>query len=439
MPNCYGAKKASPVTDTDFQQLDGFVAYAEKRFKLPLLAGCFDDRRQDPDIPSRAVGLSLVLGEVVKIPSFLQLQEETKLPQWQRWVGYLSPISDDTFGYATNRMNPEKLRRAGSFINRRLKRGKAFEENKTNGLLVVSLDANEQFCSDHRCCQDCLIREVSCKDAQGQEAKKTQYYHKQVYAQLSGPKLSVILDVEPMRPGEEECAAALRLLRRMRQTYGPRFFDVVVVDSWYTNGPFLKTVVEELGWPVIAVLKQERYDIYKEALALTQGQPTQVVERGEEPHQRRVEIWDVPSLRFSDTYTEPVRVVRVRERWTERTRKGKAWKVEQKEQTWIWVVAGDLGAYDGAAIRDLGHLRWKIENNAFGELTQHWHLTHCAHHQPVAILSLLWIKIIAFTLFHAFAILHGKLFRLGKITLQELRKRIYRSLLCGCSIPCFSG
>jgi hypothetical protein len=173
MPNCYGAKKASPVTDTDFQQLDGFVAYAEKRFKLPLLAGCFDDRRQDPDIPSRAVGLSLVLGEVVKIPSFLQLQEETKLPQWQRWVGYLSPISDDTFGYATNRMNPEKLCRAGSFINRRLKRGKAFEENKTNGLLVVSLDANEPFCSDHRCCQDCLIREVSCKDTQGQEVKKT--------------------------------------------------------------------------------------------------------------------------------------------------------------------------------------------------------------------------------------------------------------------------
>ena len=32
---------------------------------------------------------------------------------------------------------------------------------------------------------------------------------------LSGPQLSVILDVEPMRPGEEECATALRLLRRM--------------------------------------------------------------------------------------------------------------------------------------------------------------------------------------------------------------------------------
>jgi hypothetical protein len=427
------------MADAPFQDLDRFVAYSDKFFELRLLAGCFTDGRADPKVPARAVGLSLLLGEVARIPGLSQLGEETKLPQWQQWVGYPAPISHDTLGYASNRMKPERLRRAGVFINRKLKRGKAFEESKTRGLLVVSLDANEQFCSDHRCCQDCLTREVSCQDAAGNPAKKTQYFHKQVYAQLSGPRLSVILDFEPLRPGEEECAAALRLLRRMRQRYGPRFFDLVAVDSWYTNGPFLKTVVEELGWAVVAVLKQERYDIHKEALALTQGGPSQVVARGDGPERRRVETWDVPALRFSDTYTDPVRVVRARETWEERKRQGKAWKTLQKEQTWIWVVAGELDGYDSAAIRDFGHQRWKIENNAFGELTQHWSLTHCAHHQPVAVLALLWIKIIAFTLFHAFAIVHGKLFRMGKVTLQELRKRIYRSLLCGWPIRCFSG
>ncbi len=436
MPSSYAGMKASAMNDTNFEQLSNFVSYSQKHFDLSLLAGCFTDSRVEPDIPARAVGLSLVLGEVVQIPSLLQLGEETALPQWQRWVGYQGEISHDTLAYASNRMDPDKLRRANIWINRKLKRGKAFEANKINGLLVVSVDANEQFCSDHRCCEDCMTREISCKDAQGKEFKKTQYYHKQVYAQLSGPQLSVILDVEPMRQGEEECAGALRMLHRMRQKYGPRYFDVVVVDSWYAKGPFLKEVVEELGWPVIAVLKQERYEVYQEALALTEGQkPTQVVER--EP--RQVEIWDVPSLRFSDTYTEPVRVVRARERWNEQQRVGKEWKSREKEQNWFWVVAGDLSGYDGAVIRDIGHLRWKIENNAFCELTQHWHLTHCAHHEPTAVFVLLWIKIIAFTLFHAFAILHGKLFRLGKVTLQELRKRIYRSLLCGWPIRCFSG
>ena len=174
------------MTDPQFQDLDRFVSYGEKQFDLPLLAGCFADGRADPDVPGRAVGLSLLLGEVAQIPSLLQLEQETKLPQWQRWVGYHDRISHDTFGYAANRMNPEQLRRAGRFINRKLKRGKAFEASKMHGLLVVSLDANEQFCSDHRCCKDCLSREVTCKDAQGNEFKKTQYYHKQVYAQCRG-------------------------------------------------------------------------------------------------------------------------------------------------------------------------------------------------------------------------------------------------------------
>ena len=40
------------------------------------------------------------------------------------------------------------------------------------------------------------------------------------------------------------------------------------------------------------MLKQERYDIYQEALALTLSKPTQMVERGEDPHRRQVEIWD---------------------------------------------------------------------------------------------------------------------------------------------------
>ena len=243
------------------------------------------------------------------------------------------------------------------------------------------------------------------------------------------------MDVEPMRQGEEECAAALRLLIRMREHYGLRFFDLVVVDAWYTQGPFLKAVVQ-MGWPVIAVLKQERYNIYQEALALSRGQaPTQKVQREGRP----VEIGDLPQMTFTDTYTEPVRVVRVREIYTQRQRRGGQWVTEQKEQNWIWGVAGDLDGYGGSLIRDWGHWRWKIENNAFNELTQSWNLTHCAHHHPVALLVLLWIKILACTLFHAFAILQGKLLRLGKVTFNEWRQRIYRSLLCGGVIPFFSG
>ncbi|MCW5551441.1 MAG: transposase [Verrucomicrobiae bacterium] len=424
------------MSSADFTQLNQFVTYANKRLDLSLLAGTFADGRPRPEIASRPVWLSLVLGEVAHIPSFLQLESETGLPQWQRWVGYRHKVSHDTFGYVSEHFDPEPLRRGASWIHRKLKRGKAFEASKVNGLLTVSLDTNEQFCRDHRCCADCLSREITSKNADGQEVNKTQYYHKQVYAQLSGPQWSVILDFKPMRQGEEEGAVALRLLRRLRKGYGPRFFDAVVVDSWYANGPFLKTVVAELGWPVVAVLKQERYEVHQEVLALTRGRkPAQQVQRDG----RRVAIWDLDALRFSDTYPDPVRVVRARETWTERQRVAGEWQKQEKEQNWIWVVAGDLGGYDGGTIRDIGHLRWKIENHALGELTQHEHLTHCSHHHPTAVVAWLWIKLIAFTLLHAFAILHGKTFRLGLTKLNELRKQLYRSLLCGQPIPWFSG
>ena len=423
------------MNDADSGLLSRFVHYSQNRFQLSLLAAGLTDGRSQPQIPIRPIALSLILGEVVQVPSLLQLQEETKLPQWQRWMGYQRPISHDTFGYVSERLDPGQLRRAARFIHRKLKRGKAFEAGKINGLRCVNLDANEQFCSDHRCCEHCLTREITSKNAAGQEVKKTQYYHKQVYAQLSGPELSVILDFEPLRQGEEECAAALRLLRRLRADHGPRFFDVVVVDAWYAGGPFLKTVVEELGWPVVAVLKQERFEVHQEALVLSREKPGQVVER----NGRCVELWNVPALRFSDRYQTPVRVVRVRETWIQREQKGPEWIQNQKEQNWMWVVAGDLDGYGGAVIRYIGHARWKIENHAFGQLTQHWHLTHCAHHHPVAVLALLWIKLLAFTLFQAFAVLPGKLYRMGKATFQELRKQIYRSLFCGQPTRLFSG
>ena len=42
------------MSEGQFDDLDGFVAYAEKQFHLPLLAGCFASDRADPKIPSRA-------------------------------------------------------------------------------------------------------------------------------------------------------------------------------------------------------------------------------------------------------------------------------------------------------------------------------------------------------------------------------------------------
>jgi hypothetical protein len=81
-----------------------------------------------------------------------------------------------------------------------------------------------------------------------------------------------------------------------------------------------------------------------------------------------VQIRDVLSLRFSDSCQTPVRVIRVRETWIQREQKGPECFQHQKEQNWMWVVAGELHGYVGAVIRDIGQSCWKIENHAFGQV-----------------------------------------------------------------------
>lgn len=380
------------------------------------------DQRSYPQIPTPAITFSLFLGAVLRLPSLLQIQAETLRRGWQHLVGLHQPISDDCLSYVLERYRLEDLREVLVRTNRQLKENKQLESAKIGGLLVVALDANEQFKSRCRCCAQCCQRRVEITDEAGNKQQVLEYYHRQVYAHMSGPRLSVILDIEPIRPGEEEAAAALRLLGRMRRMYGVRFFDAVTVDAWYTKGPFLKAV-QKLGWGVVAVLKQERFEIYQEATALLKGQAP----RSFEKQQRQVALWEVNHLSFTET-VGPVRVVVAQEKWRQASRVGGRRVLQDKQAHWRWGVTQELSGCSAEQIWEMGHRRWGVENHAFNELTKYYHLEHCPHHEPVAIPAWLLILVLGMNLFELFARVHGKLLRLGKVTLQELTKQLDRGL-----------
>jgi nitroreductase len=392
-------------------------------FGLPARLWAIRDTRSQPVIPTRVISASLLLGAVVRCPSLLQLQAETARRGWQRLVGWQQSLSDDALGYVLERYRLEDWRAVLVSVNRTLKTNKAFESAKINGRLVVALDGNEQFKSRHRCCPECCQRQLEVKDAAGQVQTVTEYYHRQVYAQLHGPDFSVILDVEPIRPGEDEAAAALRLLGRMRRLYGPRFFDVVTVDAWYATGPFFKAVTR-LGWGVVSVLKQERYEIYQEATALSRAQKP----RAWQWEDRAVELREVKNLPFTEATLGALRVVLAEERWEDRTRRAGRTERVPRQSHWRWLVSRELDDADATVIWRIGHQRWGVENHAFNELTQHYHLTHCPRHEAAAIQNWLLILVLGFNLFELFARLHGKLWRAGRVSLQELARQLDRAL-----------
>lgn len=145
--------------------------------------------------------------------------------RWRHLCGLKGPISHDTLGYVTERLCLEDWRHWLATTAKTLKANKALESCRINGLLFLSLDANEHFQSRGYCCTCCCQRQVEETDPAGQKQQLIEYDHRDVFAQISGPNLNVLLDLEPMRPGENECAAALRLLGRLRRVLGPWFVD----------------------------------------------------------------------------------------------------------------------------------------------------------------------------------------------------------------------
>ena len=395
-----------------------FLQYTQKVFALNPLLRRLRDGRCDPLIPLGPVLRCLILGVVVRIGSYLDLARQTQTRRrWRHLCHLKAAMSHETFGYVTERMKPEDWRQNQAAILKRLKRNKALERCKIKGLLWVSLAANEHFKSRSRTCPRCCQRRVEVTDADGHKTTVLEFYHRYVFAQINGPHFSVLLDVEPILPGEDECAAALRLLGRLRRLYGPRFFDGITADAWYAKGPFLRAVTK-LGWLWIVVLKREDMDVYQEAHRLSHGEPPAATFRDED-RKRQVDLWQVKDLEFSQEYGETVRVVRSEERWLEHRVAAGRQQTQPRASRWVWAASAALDGYGPELVYEAGHRRWGIENHGFNERTQRYHLEHCYHHDPTAMLVQMLILIFGFTLFTAFA-LHSQLVRWGELSLKAL-------------------
>ena len=85
----------------------------------------------------------------------------------------------------------------------------------------------------------------------------------------------------------------------------------------------------------------------------------------------------------------------------------------------MWVACQGLADYPARLIYQAGHRRWGIENQAFNQLTQFYHLTHCYHHDPTSMLVQMLILTFGFALFTAFA-QHCQTVRQGETTLKAL-------------------
>ncbi len=331
-------------------------------------------------------------------------------------------------------------------VNRTLKRNKGFDSGRVQGRIVAALDGIEVLSSYSRCCEACLERRISYVEADGTPGERIQYYHRAVGCQIVSAPVKPILAIEWLQPGEGEDTAALRLFQRIAELYGPRFFDILLLDSLYAQAPVLR-LTQELGWDVVIALKQERRELYQNAMGLFRARPADnEFERRQEGEYRRIRLWQAADLPFMQDYPLPVRVVRSEEEVTRRKVQGGKPCQQTTRQQWLWISTLEGQAFPAQLIWQLGHLRWKNENNGWNDLTQNWALKHgflhACKHRPKTVAAngelqsvpnrglaaVVLILCLAFTLFSAFVRLHSKLFRRYRLTLVEVARQLHRSL-----------
>ena len=341
--------------------------YAEKVYGLrDSLLAAVGDTRPRPRIPTRVVLQSVLVLFWTRLGSLNALETLAPAPFWKQWLGREMP-SADTLGRVYSRLDAAAVRAAIHHVYERLKRNKALPG--IGGLGVAVLDGHESHASYRRCCRGCLKRTVQRRDGQ-----QVQYYHRQVTLLLlsdappGSEPLRLLLDAEPQRPGEDEMAAAHRLLARVLETY-PRAFDVVLADALYATAPFINFLLGH-GKDAVIVLKDERRNLYQDVQGLW---PTTAPQRGDYQG-RDCQWWDHEGLVSWPQVQQPLRVVRSVESWQQYSQLDSQPHPHHSE--WVWVTTLSSLQVRTAPVVRLGHQRWDIENQGFNELVNGWHADH---------------------------------------------------------------
>ena len=286
------------------------------------------DSRLRPRIPTSVVVQSALVLFWARLGSLNALETLASAPFWKKWLGCEVP-SVDTIGRVYDALEADALRQAIHHVYERLKRNKALPG--IGGLGVAVIDGHESHASYRRCCAGCLKRTL-----QRRAGEQVQYYHRQVTllllaeASAGGPPLRLLLDVEPQQPGEQEMAAAMRLLERVLAAY-PRAFDVVLADALYATAPFVNFLLAR-GQHALIVLKDERRNLYQDVAGLWRSVPAQPGRY----RSRDCQWWDNEGLLSWPQVQQPLRVVRSVETWQLRSQLEGV--QQQQHSDWAWLT-----------------------------------------------------------------------------------------------------
>jgi hypothetical protein len=364
------------------------LAYARKVLGWEDRLDAVRDARPRPQIATRVIVRAVTVMFLSRRGSLHALEQTRPSPFWEKWLKQTMP-SVDSIGRICGVMDPADVRSVSHQVYSRLKRMKALEP-PGHGLMLAVVDGHETTASRRRRCPECCQRILHT-----QAGDVVEYYHRYSVLRLVGRALSLMLDAEPVRPGEDELAASRRLVERVLEMY-PRAFDVVAGDALYANTEWFQFILAH-GKDALAVLKDNRPNLLDDARVLFGALPASAEDVAGNVRRR---FWDSDGFNSWPELAGRVRVVRSLETRTVRRQLNK--QEEELTSDWLWVTTLPKARASTPAVVDMGHDRWGIENEGFNELVNRWHADHVYRHQPTALLVFLLFALLCLNVFVTF-------------------------------------
>ena len=331
---------------------------------------------------------------VARLPSFNALMQLRRSPALNRWLGTDQLPSAKEQAIISERMDAAPLRQCLGDIMHRLRRNKVLRPR--HGLMLAAIDGHETHSSYKRCHNQSLQREITVNGK-----KVIQYYNRFTVFQIIGESFYFLLDIEPVLPGEDEVASALRLLVRVLADH-PRCFDVLTCDAIYLR-PSMIAALRAANKHLVAVLKENQPELLDEARRLLPAQPPEHLDIPKAPGKSARHV----QLRQADGFTTesidtPLRVVHAHETGTRHELIAKKRFQTPIDTHWYWATTMPSSLVPARHLFEFGHNRWRIENEGFNELVAHWHSRHVFHHHANSLLVLWLVMFIAHGVFHCF-------------------------------------
>jgi hypothetical protein len=415
----HGAEPDSDSFGIGKGRLRQLLSYGRRVYDIARYLGNIVDGRRTPRVGARWVAASVFYAGLLRVRSFNALEPRLAEEPFLRLIEAVDQTerlcAADTLSRTLRVMDIESVRALSVAMLRKAERNKVFREGWHGALRYFAIDGWEPFCSRHRHCSECLVRQVRVKGADGTEKTVNEYYHRYAVAFLVDKRFDLLLDFEPLLPkdlrplvpkprkgktqnvvksdlDEGELTAARRLLKRVKRTFP--WLDVVIGDALYANGPFLDDA-SRLGLGAIVVAKKRTDEPLKEALQIWGGTAAHTTIESEKAHER-IELWDCPGLETLSTYhAGTIRCVRAR--------LTKLTETDREPSTWCMLVTGaPQRRLSAERVFAVVRARWHIENTGFHQWVTLWRFGHVFTHNANAIRALFWLFFAAFNLLTLF-------------------------------------